>query len=108
MDEVICLLHLSNYHEDKNIYHSLYSFRVNVYVYTYIKGGPTAERKVANGTWYIQELFSTAHTWSQKKSCFKEKVLNIAKGSTDPRIEFISQDYSSQSTNLEHITISEY
>ena len=33
--------------------------------------------------------------------------LNIAKGTTDPRVEFISQDYSSQFTNLEHITISE-
>ena len=28
--------------------------------------------------------------------------LNIAKGTTDPRVEFISQDYSSQFTNLEH------
>ena len=32
---------------------------------------------------------------------------NIAKGTTDPRVEFISQDHSSQLTNLEHITISE-
>ena len=32
---------------------------------------------------------------------------NIAKGTTDPRIEFISQDHSSRFANLEHITISE-
>ena len=34
----------------------------------------------------------------------KELVLkrNIAKGTTDPRVEFISQDHSSQFTNLEH------
>ena len=31
---------------------------------------------------------------------------NIAKGTTDPRVEFISQDHSSQITNLEHILIS--
>ena len=30
---------------------------------------------------------------------------NIAKGTTDPRVEFISQDHNSQFTNLEHITI---
>ena len=29
---------------------------------------------------------------------------NIAKGTTDLRVEFISQDHSSQFTNLEHIT----
>ena len=34
-------------------------------------------------------------------------VKNIAKGTTDPRVEFISQDHSSQFTNLKHITISE-
>ena len=34
-------------------------------------------------------------------------TINIAKGTTDPRVEFISQDHSSQFTNLEHITISE-
>ena len=28
---------------------------------------------------------------------------NIAKGTTDPRVEFISQDHSSQLINLEHI-----
>ena len=32
---------------------------------------------------------------------------NIAKGTTDPRVEFILQDHSSQFTNLDHITISE-
>ena len=32
---------------------------------------------------------------------------NIAKGTTDPRVEFVSQDHSSQFTNIEHITISE-
>ena len=32
---------------------------------------------------------------------------NIAKGTMDHRVEFISQDHSSQFTNLEHITISE-
>ena len=32
---------------------------------------------------------------------------NIAKCTTDPRVELISQDYSSQFTNLEHNTISE-
>ena len=34
------------------------------------------------------------------------KLLNIAKGTTDPRVEFISEDHSSEFTNLEHITIS--
>ena len=33
--------------------------------------------------------------------------LNIAKGTTDPRVEFISQDQSAQLTRREHITISE-
>ena len=32
---------------------------------------------------------------------------NIAKGTTDPRVEFVSQDHSSQFTNIEHITILE-
>ena len=32
--------------------------------------------------------------------------LNIAKGTTDPRVEFISQDYSAQFTKFEHVTIS--
>ena len=32
---------------------------------------------------------------------------NIAKGTTDPRLEFVSQDHSSQFTNIEQITISE-
>ena len=32
---------------------------------------------------------------------------NIAKGRTDPRVEFILQDHSSRFTNLEHITVSE-
>ena len=30
-------------------------------------------------------------------------IKNIAKGTTDPRVEFISQDHSSQFTNLEHM-----
>ena len=34
-------------------------------------------------------------------------ILNIAKGTTDPRVEFISQVYSSQFTNIDPITISE-
>ena len=34
-------------------------------------------------------------------------IKNIAKGTTDPRVEFISQNHSSQFTNLEHIIISE-
>ena len=62
MDEVIFLPYLSNYHDDIKNYHGLYSFKVNVYVYTYIKGGPTAERKMANGKLYIKKLFSTLHT----------------------------------------------
>ena len=33
--------------------------------------------------------------------------INIAKGTTDPRVEFILQDHSSQFANLEHITISD-
>ena len=33
--------------------------------------------------------------------------INIAEGTTDPKVEFISQDNSSQFTNLEYITISE-
>ena len=32
---------------------------------------------------------------------------NIAKGTTDPRVEFVSQDHSPQLTNIAHITISE-
>ena len=32
---------------------------------------------------------------------------NIAKGTTDPRVEFILQDHSSRFTNLEHITVSD-
>ena len=32
---------------------------------------------------------------------------NIAKGTTDPRVEFISHDHSAQFTKLEHITNSE-
>ena len=36
------------------------------------------------------------------------QVSNIAKGTTDPRVEFISQVHSSQFTNLDQITISEY
>ena len=35
------------------------------------------------------------------------KEETIAKGTTDPRVEFMLQDHSSQFTNLEHITISE-
>ena len=31
------------------------------------------------------------------------REINIAKGTTDPRVEFISQDHSSQFTNLEHM-----
>ena len=34
-------------------------------------------------------------------------ILNIAKGTTDPRVEFISQVYSSQFTNLDKMIISE-
>ena len=34
-------------------------------------------------------------------------IPNIAKGTTDPRVEFISQDHNAQFTKLEHITISE-
>ena len=33
--------------------------------------------------------------------------INIAKGTTDPRVEFITQVYSSQFTNLDQIIISE-
>ena len=31
------------------------------------------------------------------------RLENIAKGTTDPRVEFILQDHSSRFTNLEHI-----
>ena len=44
------------------------------------------------------------------KRCNFTQVLNfknIAKGTTDSKVEFISQDHSLQFTNLEHITISE-
>ena len=34
------------------------------------------------------------------------RLENIAKGTTDPRVEFISQDHSAQFTKLEHVTIS--
>ena len=40
-------------------------------------------------------------------SQFSVPKWNIAKGTTDPRVEFVFQDHSSQFTNLEHITISE-
>ena len=48
-----------------------------------------------------------------KMACCLEMSLtsnftNIAKGTTDPRVEFISQDHSSQITNLEHITTSNF
>ena len=33
---------------------------------------------------------------------YPNDVLNIAKGTTDPRVEFISQDHSSQFTNLDY------
>ena len=45
------------------------------------------------------------HVLNKSKAIIIE--LNIAKGTTDPRVEFISQDYSSLFTNLEHIIISE-
>ena len=46
-----------------------------------------------------------------KNHCWQQRVLlpiflNIAKGTTDPRVEFISQDHSSQILNI-CITISE-
>ena len=57
-------------------------------------------------------LFSRNSRIDREKYCdklsttcvIKELVLkrNIAKGTTDPRVEFISQDHSSQFTNLEH------
>ena len=34
----------------------------------------------------------------------EQEIVNIAKGTTDPRVEFIPQDHSSQFTNLVHIT----
>ena len=34
-------------------------------------------------------------------------IRNIAKGTTDPRVEFISQDHSSPFTNVDYIAISE-
>ena len=37
----------------------------------------------------------------------RENGINIAKDTTDLRVELISQDHCSQVTNLEHITISE-
>ena len=38
-----------------------------------------------------------------RKATFVIDWLNIAKGTTDPRVEFILQDHSSRFTNLEHI-----
>ena len=37
----------------------------------------------------------------------RENGINIAKDTTDLTVELISQDHSSQLTNVEHITISE-
>ena len=36
----------------------------------------------------------------------RDLIFNIAKGTTDPRVEFISQDHRAQFTKLEHVTIS--
>ena len=47
------------------------------------------------------------HKTVKYESPEKNWFVNIAKGTTDPRVEFISQDHSSQFANLEHITISE-
>ena len=53
-------------------------------------------------------LMHSMHTHSgMQKSWCTIWNSNIAKGTTDPRVEFISQDHSLQFTNLEHITISE-
>ena len=49
-------------------------------------------------------LFLGGHTQIPNYPFFNS---NIAKGTTDPRVEFISQDHSSQFTNLEQIAISE-
>ena len=48
---------------------------------------------------------SSLYSW--ELGCTGIWLKNIAKGTTDPRVEFISQDHSSQLKNLEHITISE-
>ena len=72
---MIFLPYLSNYHDDIKNYHGLYSFKVNVYVYTYIKGNPTAERKMANGISISYSQHSTLRN-GPKKSCSEEKVLN--------------------------------
>ena len=49
--------------------------------------------------------------WLTSADCKETQGLivngNIAKGTTDPRVEFILQDHSSQFTNLEYITIPE-
>ena len=50
---------------------------------------------------------SWALNFLHKYQVWKMKYINIAKGTTDPRVEFLSQDHRSQFTNLEHITISE-
>ena len=52
----------------------------------------------------------TRHTTLKRESCEShdaERKENITKGTTDLKVEFISQDHSSQFTNLEHVTISE-
>ena len=61
----------------------------------------------------MQQLLTLEHPFMINNEQPGEEVLNprfgknIAKGTTDPMVEFISQDHSSQFTNLEHITISE-
>ena len=41
----------------------------------------------------------------EQEENYPEQNINIANGTKDPRVEFISQNHSSQFTNLEHITI---
>ena len=54
--------------------------------------------------WYFVTFVADYVPWL--KTWFLFSSINIAKGTADPRVEFISQDHSSKFTNLEHITIS--
>ena len=58
--------------------------------------------------WILKTAFMDKR-WIFERATLVKGVywINIAKGTMDPRVEFISQDHSSQFTNLEHKTISE-
>ena len=62
--------------------------------------------------WIFDDLFRFSQCWNQASDSGEEgesidevidsvtDMKNIAKGTTDPRVEFISQDHSSQIINI--------